>query len=223
MVSESRLEKIRRRNDPRDLSMLRKSERTRQEILNNALKFLWSKAFRDLTVAELMVQTGSSRSCFYQYFADLHDLMENLLHDLEQDFKELTEPWLFADSDPASHLSAALKEFVKVCYQQGPIVRAVIEAAPMDERLEKVWRDFVKMFDDAVTARIELDQAAGLVADFEARPVAVALNRMDIGIVVHHFGRRPRSKPEPVYRSIERIWISTIYGRDALSRLKELS
>ena len=203
--------------------MLRRSERARQEILENALKFLRSNAFRDLTVAELMVQTGFSRSSFYQYFADLHDLIKNLLHDLEQDFKALTEQWLFAESDPVAHLAAALKEFVKVSYQQGPIVRAVVEAAPMDDRLEKVWNDFVKNFDDAVTARIELDQAAGLVPDFKARPVAVALNRMDIGIVVHHFGRRPRSKPDPVYRSLARIWISTIYGQDALFRLKELS
>ncbi len=202
--------------------MLRKSERARQEILENALKFLWSKAFRDFTVAELMTQTGTSRSSFYQYFSDLHDLMENLLYDLQQDFEAITAQWFLAESDPVSHLAAALKEFVKVSYQQGPIVRAVVEAAPMDERLEKAWNDFVKNFDDAVTARIELDQAAGLVPDFKARPVAVALNRMDIGIVIHHFGRLPRSKTEPVYRSISRIWISTIYGQDALSRLKDL-
>ena len=202
--------------------MLRKSERARQEILENALKFLWSKAFRDFTVAELMTQTGTSRSSFYQYFSDLHDLMENLLYDLQQDFEALTAQWFLAESDPVAHLAAALKEFVKVSYQQGPIVRAVVEAAPMDERLEKAWNDFVKNFDDAVTARIELDQAAGLVPDFKARPVAVALNRMDIGIVIHHFGRLPRSKTEPVYRSISRIWISTIYGQDALSRLKDL-
>ena len=72
-----------------------------------------------------------------------------------------------------------------------------------------------------MTARIQQDQAEGLVDDFEARPVAVALNRMDVGVLIHHFGRRPRSKPEGVYQSIARIWISTIYGKEALASLGE--
>ena len=67
----------------------------------------------------------------------------------------------------------------------------------MDARLEKAWSDYFKVFDDTVTARIKQEQAAGLAPGFEARPVAIALNRMDIGILIHHFGRRPRSKSQP--------------------------
>ena len=59
-------------SDPRDLSILRKFERTRQNILDTALRFLWSNTFRDLTVASLTMQAGVSRTCYYQYFADLH-------------------------------------------------------------------------------------------------------------------------------------------------------
>ena len=90
----------------------------------------------------------------------------------------------------------------------------------MDERLEDAWNRFVAVFDDAVAQRIERDQSSGLVPDFDARQVAVALNRMDVGTLIHHFGRRPRSKPDPVYQSIMQVWISTIYGHDALTRLK---
>jgi hypothetical protein len=89
----------------------------------------------------------------------------------------------------------------------------------MDERLERAWNKLVIVFDDAVTTRIEKDQVAGLVREFEARPVAIALNRMDVGTFVHHFGRRPRSKSEPVYQSLVRIWVSTIYGPETLPRL----
>ena len=109
---------------------------------------------------------------------------------------------------------------MEVCYERGPILRAIFEAAPMDARLEKAWNDFVKVFDDTVTVRIKQDQEAGLAPDFEARPVAIALNRMDIGILIHHFGRRPRSKPQPVYQSIARIWVSTIYGPEVLAKFE---
>ena len=219
-MSDIQLEKIRRRNDPRDFSILRKSERTRQNILDNALKFLWSNSFRDLTVSGITAQAGISRPCFYQYFADLHNLMEDLLKDLEWEILSVAQPWFTAEENPISKLAESLSGLVEVCYERGPILRAIFEAAPMDARLEKAWNDFVKVFDDTVTARIKQDQEAGLVPGFEARPVAIALNRMDIGILIHHFGRRPRSKPQPVYQSIARIWVSTIYGPGVLTQFE---
>ena len=220
-MSETKLEKTRRKNDPRDFSILRKSERTRQNILDTALKFLWSNSFRDMTVAGLTTRAGISRPCFYQYFADLHSLMEDLLKDLEREILSVAQPWIIAETNPVVKLGESLSGLVEVCYQRGPLLRAIFEAAPMDERLEKAWNDFVNVFDDTVTTRIEQDQAAGLTPDFEARHVAIALNRMDIGILIHHFGRHPRSRPQPVYQSIARIWISTIYGPEVLTTFEE--
>jgi AcrR family transcriptional regulator len=220
-MSPSKQEEIRRRNNPEVASELRKSERTRQTILDAAIEFLWSRPFRELTIAELMSESGSSRQTFYRYFADLHDLMESLLHDLEQDFQDAAGPWFATEEDPVAHLACSLAGVVKVSYQRGPLIRAVVEAAPMDERLEMAWHKLVHIFDDAVTARIEKDQAAGLVPEFDPRPVAIALNRMDVATLIHHFGRRPRSKPDAVGSSITRIWVSTIYGQEALARLDD--
>ena len=45
-------------------------------ILNSAQEFLWTRPFREMTVGELMSITGTGRSAFYQYFKDLHELME---------------------------------------------------------------------------------------------------------------------------------------------------
>ena len=99
---------------------------------------------------------------------------------------------------------------MKVCYERGPTLGAIFEAAPMDERLEKAWRAFVTVFYDTVTTRIEKDQAAGLAPSFEAHPVAIAINRMDIGILIHHFGRRPRSQlDETTRQGICRFFYST--------------
>ena len=206
---------------PKPDQPVRKSERTREAILGAALDILWTHPFRDLTIAELMSRAGSSRPTFYQYFTDLHDLMETLLDTLKIEILDVAEPWLTAEDDPVSQLAESLSGLTKVSYRLGPIIRAVVEAAPMDERLERAWNDFVRVFDDAVTARIAQDQAAGVAERFDARPVAVALNRMDVGVLIHHFGRRPRSKPARVFPSIARIWISTIYGQDALTLLEE--
>jgi hypothetical protein len=73
-------------------------------------------------------------------------------------------------------------------------------------------------FDDAVTHRIEQQQAAGLIKPFDARPVAMALNRMDEHLVIHHFGRRPGENQESVRDAIVRVWVSTLYGDKALAK-----
>ena len=75
----------------------------------------------------------------------------------------------------------------------------------------------MKDFDDAVTHRIEQHQAAGLIKPFDARPVAIALNRMDAYLMIHHFGHRPRGNRESVRDAILRVWISTLYGDKALT------
>jgi AcrR family transcriptional regulator len=207
----SRSARERRRGIPAPL----KSEKTREAILEAALDFLWTQPFRDLTVAQLMEDAGASRPTFYQYFADLHDLMGELLDGLRDDILVAAEPWFVGQGNPLPHLELALSGLVAVCYERGPILRAVADAAVSDAGLERTWRQFLDSFDDAVAARIEQQQEAGYVAQFPARPVAVALNRLDAGLLIEKFGRRPRSNRDDVLAALKRIWVSTLYGEPA--------
>ncbi len=189
----------------------RKSDQTRAAILNGALEFLWTQPFREMTVAELMSITGVSRSAFYQYFSDLHELMEILLQGVAEAIFVAADPWFNSEGDATVLLQQSLTGLVEVCYERGPILRAVAEASTTDERLERAWADFLAEFDDAVSNRIEQHQAEGLISKFDARPIAIALNRLDTSLLIHAFGRHPRSNPEPVREAITRIWISTLY------------
>ena len=204
------------RVSPEPVPKIGKSERTRAAILNAALEFVWSHPFRDMTVNALMASTGLSRSAFYQYFRDLHDLMETLLDMLKGEVLTVTVPWFEGAGDPVVLLNESLAGLVDVCYRLGPILRATDDAAATDERLEKAWAQFVKQFDDAVTTRIEADQAQGLIPKFDARPLAIALNHLDVYTLIEAFGKRPMSKPEPVREALVRIWISTLYGSEWL-------
>jgi len=195
---------------------LRKSDRTQQSILDAALNYLWTHPYRKLTVSELMSLAGSSRSVFYRYYEDLPAMMEHLLNELEEKIMAVTTTWFTGDGDPIPLLKESLGSMVRVSYQYGPILRAVLDAAPMNERLEKAWTRFSTKFDDAVTLRIEREQEAGLIKPFDARPVAIALNRMDSELVRHHFGRRPRSNQKLVRDAIIRVWVATLYGDNAL-------
>ena len=195
-----------------------KSERTRAAILDAGLKFIWSRPFRDMTVSSLMATTNVSRSAFYQYFNDLHELMENLLDMLQDEIFDAAEPWIAGVDDPVALMHETLAGLVRVCYQRGPLVRAIADAATTDERFEKDWKQFLGRFDDSACACIEADQKQGLIPDFDARPVAIALNRLDAYTLIEAFGRRPRRQPEPVREALVRIWISTLYGGEHVGR-----
>lgn len=217
-MSDFKVSKLTLRVEPEPVLKIVKSQRTRAAILNSGLEFVWSHPFRELTVNKLMSPTGLSRSVFYQYFEDLHDLMQALLDLVKSEVFAATGPWFQGTGDPIILLKESLAGLVEVCYRLGPILRATDDAAASDESLEKAWKEFKKQFDDAVTARIQADQAQGLIPEFDARPVAIALNRLDAYTLIEAFGRQPRHKPEPMLEALIRIWIPTLYGSEWLGK-----
>lgn len=189
----------------------KKSERTRLAILDSAFEFIWSHPFREMTVNEVMQPIGLSRAAFYQYFTDLHAVIEALLATLRDEILAVASPWLVGTSDPVELLDESLTGLVRICYRRGPILRAVADAAATDERLDLAWKEFLHGFDEAVAGRIALDQERGLIPRFEPMPVAVALNRLDAFTFIDAFGQRPRSRPDPVLAAIRRIWMGALY------------
>jgi AcrR family transcriptional regulator len=216
MMSQNRPSSSPLRVSPQPVLKIGKSERTRAAILNSALDFIWSRPFRDITVSSVMDPTGVSRSAFYQYFKDLHEVMQALLDMLQDEIFDAAEPWIAGAGDPVALMHEAIAGLVRVCYQRGPFVQGVADAAATDNRLEKAWQQFLGRFDDAACARIQADQEQGLIPDFDPRPVAIALNRLDAYTIIEAFGQRPRSRPEPVLEALARIWISTLYGSEWL-------
>lgn len=192
---------------------MQKSDRTRAAILSTAQKFFWNQPFRDLTVGELMARAGLSRSAFYQYFNDLHDMMRVMLDGLRDEILTAAGPWFTGEGDPIPLLHESLEGLVKVCYKQGPFLKAIADASTSDETLEKAWKAFLKVFDDAVAARIEYHQSLGLIPPFPAFPMAVAFNRMDAYLFIHGFGQRPRADRDATLQTIKRVWLLTLYGR----------
>ena len=203
---------------PQPARRIVKSDRTRATILNAALDFLWSRPFREITVTSLMSSTSLSRSAFYQYFSDLHEVMDALLNILQEEIFAAAAPWISGVGDPVALIEEALAGLIRVCYQRGPFLRAITDAAASDKRVEEAWRQFLGGFDDAASSRIEADQKQGLTPEFDARPVAFALNRLDAYTLVQAFGQRPRSRPEPIREALARVWISTLYGAELVGK-----
>ncbi len=193
-------------------------EEARSEISRAAARFLSRRPFRDLTVARLMEDTELSRPAFYQYFGDLHELMESLLGGLVESIGAVVNPWLAGEGEPRAVLRESLRGLVDVCAEHGPLLRAVYEAAPFDERLERAWANFMGYWDDVVCARIEAQQAEGLLPSFDARAMAHALNALDAAVLIDAFGRRPHSDQQGVLDTLHKIWWGALYGTAPTAR-----
>ena len=191
-------------------------EDARREITDAAQRFLWQRPFRDLTVVVLMDDTTLSRPSFYQYFHDIHTLIESLLGEIEAAMHRAANPWIEGEGEPAAALRKSLKGIVQTAAAHGPVLRAIVEAAPQDERLENAWVEFMGRWDDAVEARIVAQQVAGLVPPLDARSMAGALNRLDASVLVSEFGNRPQGDPERVLNTLHRIWVGALYAEQSV-------
>ena len=126
------------RISPQPALRIGKSEHTRATILNAALEFVWSRPFRDMTVSALMDSTGVSRSAFYQYFEDIHKVMETLLQKLAEEIFASSNQWLEGVGDPVALMNESFEELTQTCYRYGPFLRAMSDAAAADERFERL-------------------------------------------------------------------------------------
>lgn len=194
-------------------SIRHSADEARQEIADSAVRFLWEHPFRDLTIAELMAGTTLSRPAFYQYYHDLHDLLESLLREVEAVMHQTANPWILGEGEPIAALRTSLAGVVQTCVDHGPIFRAVAEAAPLDARLEAAWSAFMGRWDDAVSTRIAAQQEAGLIRlRLDARRLANALNALDAAVLLAEFGAQPQGDPEAVLDTLHAIWVGALYG-----------
>jgi hypothetical protein len=182
----------RQRGEPnKAILRTRKADQTEQAIMDAAISFFWNHSFRDF---------------------DVYQLMEVLLDYLRQDILTAAGPWLADEGDPVEQLNTSLHGLVHTAYRNGPLLRAISDAAATDARLESSWTNLLLGFDALVANKIQQHQKLKLIGPIDAHSVAVALNRMDAYLFIHHFGRLPRSEPKLVWNAIRAIWLSTLYG-----------
>src|SRR6185295_12736682 len=110
-------------------------ERSRRRIVEAAEELVRERSFAQLTVDEVMARAGIGRTLFYRHFDDLGDL---LLRAAAEAIEELfaAEEVLAQGRDGfgAETIRQAITAAVGVYRRHGPILRAVAEAATVDER-----------------------------------------------------------------------------------------
>jgi AcrR family transcriptional regulator len=183
------------------------------EILQAAEDFLRERPFRELSVDEVMARTSLSRSSFYVYFRDRHDLLLRLIQEIGDALMQMADRWLTGTGDPRADARAALEGLSAVYSEHGIAMRAIADAARVDPQVEHFYEDLIDRFVVANTAHIAEEIAAGRAPPMDPGETARALVWASEAYLVRTLGTVPPRQPrEQVVETLSAIWVRVLYG-----------
>jgi TetR/AcrR family transcriptional regulator, ethionamide resistance regulator len=186
-------------------------ESTRREILAASDRFLRERPYRELTVEIVMAETGLTRTAFYRHFDDVTDLVLRLLADVGGELYAVAERWS-ADAGPGYPVAAreGLAAIVDFFVRNGPLVRAIAEAAATDEQIERAYRGSLEAFIEITGQALDRMVEAGQLVLPDTRAVARALNLMNEAYLLQEFGREPFGDRELALATLETVWLRVL-------------
>jgi AcrR family transcriptional regulator len=176
----------------------------RRRIVAATSVLLRDRPFRELTVEAVMAQAGLARTVFYRHFDGLPALMLSLLDEFRASLMEGGDP-----ADP-EFLRRVLVRAVDVARRNGPLLRAIDDAARHDPEVERAYREFLNWSIDTTAAIYAQNVESGLVRDApDLRAVSRALTLMNGAFLMDTLGR-PEGDVDPEMAA-EVLW--TIWAR----------
>jgi TetR/AcrR family transcriptional regulator, ethionamide resistance regulator len=186
-------------------------QQSRQRIVAAATELVRRRAYAELSVDELMRETGMGRTIFYRHFDDLADLLRRASREaIDELFDAQRRLGHARPDDEPEALGRALRAAVTVYHRHGPLLRAVAEAAAGDEEIARDYAALRRRFDDFVEESLRglAELAATPLAD--VAETARALNLMNESYLLDAFGREPRVSLDTAVQTLTEIWDAVI-------------
>ena len=187
-------------------------QQSRQRIVAAATELVRRRAYAELSVDEVMRETGMGRTIFYRHFDDLADLLRRASREaIDELFDAQRRLGHARPDDEPEALGRALRAAVTVYHRHGPLLRAVAEAAAGDEQIARDYAALRRRFDAFV------EESLRGLAELAATPLtdvaetARALNLMNESYLLDAFGREPRVSPETAVQTLTEVWDAVIH------------
>jgi AcrR family transcriptional regulator len=200
--------------DARPRRRRRKAEDAELEILDAAENFLRTRPFHEMTVDDLMAQTGLSRPSFYEYFRDRHELARKLVERMLALMFPMSDRWFSGTGAPEADLRSGFEGLVAVYREHGPLMRALRDAAAQDRRVRSAYEIFINRMIAATAARISQEVAAGRTAPLNPEETARALVLMGEWYLADKLEREPTVASRTLIDTQVTIWMRVLYGTE---------
>jgi TetR/AcrR family transcriptional regulator, ethionamide resistance regulator len=196
------------------LDRRRRHEQVKAAVREATLELVGDAPFKDVTVDEIAQGAGLTRSAFYFYFRDKHDVLMSATEDVvELVYREADRWWHGDDSDSRLLIRAALEGVVSVYEQNATLLRVATEVSSYDDEVRDLWKGLVERFIEATEQHLRREQGQGRVSPaLDARTMAEALVWMTERCCYIYLGRRERPAEE-VAEALIQTWTTALYPR----------
>ena len=185
----------------------RSREEAEREILEAAATLLRERALHEVSVSAIMDRTTLSRKSFYVYFRDRYELLTRLFEPLRRQLDRGNE--LFLRRPPGDVVTREAIDAVVRFHagKDGPLVRALHEAAAYDDEAARVWREFNEPAIAAFTGLIRREAEAGRVpGTLEVEPTVRALVGMNLYCLFDQVVGNPDVDVDAVVGTLLTVW-----------------
>jgi TetR/AcrR family transcriptional regulator, ethionamide resistance regulator len=186
-------------------------DEVRAKVCEATLRLLEERPYRELTIDDVAREAGISRSAFYFYFRDKHELLMALTADVADALYREADRWWHGHGDPEALVREALSGVAAVYERYAPVLRVATEVSTYDEEVRQFWRSLVERFVDATTDYLRHEREVERVPPLDPRPTAEALVWMvERTLYIQVAGGERR--PEELVATLVPLWVSVLYS-----------
>lgn len=197
-------------------SRARKEERreeVRARLRAAMLELTRDRPFAELRIEQIATAAGLSRSAFYFYYADKHELLADTIRIVtDQAFVE-ADRWWHGAGDPRRLVQESLGGVAELWSENAEVFRLAVEASAYDPEIRQVWVGIVDRFVGATAEYIERGQLEGTIApELDPRSTSEALMWGAERLLYLYVATGDR-RPEEVVGPLGRLWSRALYTR----------
>lgn len=193
----------------------RRREEVKARLRAAMLEQVRAASFRDLRIESVAEAAGLSRSAFYFYYRDKHDLLMDSASAAAEQLYEQADLWWHGEGEPAELIGSALRGAAEVWVANGDVLRTTTEASTYDPELRAFWRTVVNRFVEATAEHIREEQRLGLI-DRELDPVGMAESLVwAVERSFYVFIATGDREPADVVAALTALWLRALYGAGA--------
>jgi TetR/AcrR family transcriptional regulator, ethionamide resistance regulator len=186
----------------------------RESILEATAALLASRAFTELSIAEILGAAGVSRGTFYFYFDSKHAVLAELVRRSVVQGLGAAEPWLAGPQDKTAALRQGTLAGARRWQANAPVLRAIVENWQSEPRLRDLWLQQMQLFTDATVAQIGADPVATAhLSGHNVAGVASALTWLSerlYYLAACHIA--PFDSESVLVDTLVQVWASALYG-----------
>lgn len=190
-----------------------RGDRRREALLSALDDKLRTTALDDISVADLTVAAGITRSAFYFYFDSKAAAVGVLLATVQDEARAAVETIIGGEGDFRTRVAGALEKLTDRVLENAHIYRALLTARSKHEQTRALWNEGRTVLADPIAEFLRTERSAGR-APHGVDPEALAVGLIHINeTVLEQLTYDIDAPREPLLTVATDMWVRSVYGR----------